>query len=74
VFVRLLQSLAVIARSVHRAQDRAALRRQADLVVESAYGVLATGSDLVRVQRCHLAMLEALAPAANAAARELPPD
>jgi uncharacterized membrane protein len=73
-FVRLLQSLAVIARSAHRADDRAALRRQADLVVESAYGVLASGDDLARVQRCHLATLDALAPAGATEAGELPPD
>ena len=53
VTIRLLESIAVIAGAVHRSNDRAALRHQAEMIVRGARAALPEDWDRRAVEECY---------------------
>ncbi len=62
VTIRLLESIAVIAGFAHRPEDRAALRRHADMVARGAIEGLKEDEDLRAVEARHKAAVQVLNP------------
>lgn len=53
VTIRLLESIAVIAGATHRSDDRAALLRQAEMIVRGAREALPEDEDRRAVEECY---------------------
>jgi uncharacterized membrane protein len=53
VTIRLLETIAVVARAAHRPDDRAALLRQAEMIVRGAREALPEDEDCRKVEECY---------------------